>query len=531
MASLSVAELRERAHRLEWLPHGRALPAEQWERRHRALRRLLWGHVAAVPVLSILLRGLHPVQDVAMAGAIAAFALLSGQGEDRRHQSAMTALGLMTASALIVHASGGAIEAHFHFFLMMSVLALYEDWLPYGLGVAYVLLHHAVLAALAPRELFSHGGDVLAWAAIHVGFIAAVGVMNIVSWRINELSRERTASALVSVQTQYEISDVLSAAVSLDDAVPRLLEVIGRRLDWSMGLFWTADPRLDHLRPSSVWLSDPARLMLMDDYVARAAYARGAGLAGEAWQLGAPAWSERLGSPGDDPTHDAVREVEQRSGLALPIRVEDEVVGVLAFMSAEERGFGDGLVELLESVSRQLAIFMERVRRTEQVGLLETVAMTDALTELPNRRAWNDRLPRELAWSSRDQRPLCLAMIDLDHFKAYNDAHGHAAGDRLLVQAGRAWSDVIRQEDVLARYGGEEFALLLPGCELEEALNIAERIRDAVPAGQTCSVGLAMWDGAEGRDSLTERADGALYAAKHAGRDRTAVAQGALAAA
>jgi diguanylate cyclase (GGDEF)-like protein len=111
-------------------------------------------------------------------------------------------------------------------------------------------------------------------------------------------------------------------------------------------------------------------------------------------------------------------------------------------------------------------------------------------------------------------------MLDLDHFKAYNDTHGHQAGDRLLKAAAAAWREVLRPGDLLARYGGEEFVAVLADCPPQEARAVAERLRRSTPSGETCSIGVATWDGAEAVDALVRRADEALYAAKRAGRDR-----------
>jgi diguanylate cyclase (GGDEF)-like protein len=114
---------------------------------------------------------------------------------------------------------------------------------------------------------------------------------------------------------------------------------------------------------------------------------------------------------------------------------------------------------------------------------------------------------------------VCVALLDLDHFKAYNDEHGHPAGDRLLEAASAAWESRLRKTDLLARYGGEEFAVLLPECQLDNAMEIAERLRTAQPEG-TCSIGVADWDGRQGEDELIARADRALYAAKAGGRNQ-----------
>jgi diguanylate cyclase (GGDEF)-like protein len=159
-----------------------------------------------------------------------------------------------------------------------------------------------------------------------------------------------------------------------------------------------------------------------------------------------------------------------------------------------------------------------------QVGALyrevERLARTDGLTGVANRRAWDDELPRELARAARSGRELCVALVDLDHFKDYNDRHGHQAGDRQLKAAAAAWQAGLRRTDLLARYGGEEFAVLLPDCGLAAAMEIADRLRGAPPE-VTCSLGVACWDGLEDATQLVARADRALYAAKAAGRDRS----------
>jgi diguanylate cyclase (GGDEF)-like protein len=167
-----------------------------------------------------------------------------------------------------------------------------------------------------------------------------------------------------------------------------------------------------------------------------------------------------------------------------------------------------GLVRHIETQSRQL----------------RELARTDALTGLSNRRDWTTHLPYATEQARRTGRPLTVVMIDLDHFKRFNDDFGHPAGDRLLKSAAAAWQEQVRAVDRLARYGGEEFILLLPDAPLADALATVERLRAVTPLGQTFSAGAAQWTGVETSDELVARADRALYAAKHAGRDRTEVA-------
>jgi diguanylate cyclase (GGDEF)-like protein len=152
------------------------------------------------------------------------------------------------------------------------------------------------------------------------------------------------------------------------------------------------------------------------------------------------------------------------------------------------------------------------------------MARTDVLTGLPNRRAWEEELPREIQRAKRSGRPLCAALLDLDHFKQFNDLYGHQAGDDHLREAARVWRQRLRTTDLLARHGGEEFAVLLTGTGLAEAKEVIEALRDAVPREETVSAGVAEWDEAENGRQLMARADLALYEAKRGGRDRTVTA-------
>lgn len=162
--------------------------------------------------------------------------------------------------------------------------------------------------------------------------------------------------------------------------------------------------------------------------------------------------------------------------------------------------------------------------REELLGKVQDMATHDSLTGLSNRRALEEMLPREMARARRSREPLCVAIIDIDHFKLYNDTHGHLAGDEVLCACARAWDESLRGEDTLVRFGGEEFLVLLPRTDPEQAAEVVERLRKRTPMGQTCSAGLAGWDFVEDTDGLLARADKALYLAKAGGRDQLAQA-------
>jgi diguanylate cyclase len=333
------------------VPHGQLLTPEVWGRRHRGIVVLLWLHVAALTGFGVVRgKGLsHSLQEGAL---VAVFALLAAHSAiSRRVRSAAAVLGLITSSAILVHLSGGVVEAHFHFFVMVGVITLYQDWLPFGLALGYVVVHHGMFGALRPTDVYNHPAAQQApwkWALIHGGFVLAASIAYLVNWRLSE----------------------------------------------------------------------------------------------------------------------------------------------------------NQAVEISRLVSR-----------------LQGLARSDPLTGVPNRRVWEEELPRELERARRIGTPLCVAMIDLDNFKAYNDRFGHQAGDQVLKQAAGLWRMQVRSTDLLARYGGEEFALLLPACALEDAIKIIERLRTVTPQ-VTCSIGVASWDFQESAGELFERADQALYAAKAEGRNR-----------
>lgn len=163
---------------------------------------------------------------------------------------------------------------------------------------------------------------------------------------------------------------------------------------------------------------------------------------------------------------------------------------------------------------------------------IRSEALTDPLTGLANRRAFSERLSDSMSTATKNKTPLCLLMLDIDHFKSFNDTYGHQLGDEVIRLVAGCMSAKTKEDDTAARYGGEEFSVVLPGAGLEEAKDVAEKIRVTV-AGQkivrkasrqtlgsvTLSIGVALLRPQDSDVDLIERADAALYAAKHAGRN------------
>jgi diguanylate cyclase (GGDEF)-like protein len=219
-----------------------------------------------------------------------------------------------------------------------------------------------------------------------------------------------------------------------------------------------------------------------------------------------------------------------RSIMAEPLWSSGDVIGVLSVSSPRVGAFSREhrlLVRLLANCSIP-PIEGARLRR---------LAIVDDLTLAYNVRHMAPCLEEEMERSIRTTSPLSFLLMDLDHFKAVNDEHGHAVGDRVLRLFADRVRGIVRRTDVLVRRGGEEFALLMPGTSEREASVIADRIRESLGTEafhaldavlpQTVSIGVATWDGRESSTSLEKRADLAMYDAKARGRNRVSVSKSA----
>jgi two-component system cell cycle response regulator len=217
------------------------------------------------------------------------------------------------------------------------------------------------------------------------------------------------------------------------------------------------------------------------------------------------------------------------------VMVADDALHLADAEDSLRRGAVDVLIEPVipaELVARVRAAARTKTLQEELVGQyrrLETLLHEDPLTGLFNRRYVLTRLAGLISGARRHGRPLSVAMIDIDHFKRINDAHGHEAGDAALVATTIALRDRLRAEDELGRLGGEEFLALLPDASAEAAGVVAESLRASVESVRTrmegldlavtVSIGWATWDGEEDADALVKRADKALFVAKRSGRN------------
>ncbi|MEA2480950.1 MAG: hypothetical protein QOJ07_2872 [Thermoleophilaceae bacterium] len=604
-------------------------------------------------------------------------------------------LAYLAVIALLRHADGGTASE-------LAPLVL--------LPVAWTALHGARwpvaavaagvgVALAAPIALFGEPDyPASEWRRAGVWLAVALVLGYAVQRLVGEIGRQADASRRDlderlrterRLQVESEVTRALSEATSVDEALPRCLDALGRGLERRVALLWRPDTAAGVLRCCAVWHAEPAGAGELDAVARAAELKRGEGLPGRVWSSREPEWSEDAGK-GDGPRASAVRADGLAAALAIPIASERELHAVVELFDARPGAADPDLVATASAVGAQVGQYVERkhaeravfenaeniaavleatrklarsasgeearaaicdaalkvsggvlaalfepdpdarglvttaargqvpamfrdamlpfvgqraaevqvfaggeplfvddtldhplvateleqrgvrsclyqpvlrdgrsvgvlmvawdraaarlsprlagviallaaeaavaIERADLLARLEAIARTDDLTGLANRRAWDELLPTELARARRDEAPLCVAMLDLDRFKAFNDQHGHQAGDRLLKAAAGVWRGSLRATDALARYGGEEFAVVLPRCDVESAVALIDRLRASTPDEQTASAGIAQWDGEEAAEALVARADAALYEAKNAGRDRVMVA-------
>ncbi|HEX8338948.1 MAG TPA: diguanylate cyclase [Pyrinomonadaceae bacterium] len=260
----------------------------------------------------------------------------------------------------------------------------------------------------------------------------------------------------------------------------------------------------------------------------------GEGVAGTVMREGRPAVVRDVSKvSGWNPTSSSERSYKTKSFISYPITVGGRKVGVLNVTDKAGGGAYDELdLGLLDMIAPQMALALDRVEWHSKATQFQLLSITDPLTGLVNRRYLEERLQEELERSKRHRFAMSFMMVDIDDFKAYNDAHGHQAGDLALEMTAQCLKTALRSADVAARYGGEEFSILLPQTGLAEGRAIGERIRRRIertqfPHGQsqphgavTVSIGVSTF-GAE-LDTPAEiirAADRALYAAKARGKN------------
>jgi diguanylate cyclase (GGDEF)-like protein len=328
-------------------------------------------------------------------------------------------------------------------------------------------------------------------------------------------SRHADASALEAL---VDAAAGILAADSLSDTLGRIAHHLGELLEYDELSVYEVDYAAGMLVPVFA-LGAYAREVMADSFPA------GEGVTG--WVV-ANRRTRNVERADQDPIVAVVAgtEMEPESLVSVPLVVGDRVVAALnVYRIGLDKQFSRSDVATVERFATMAALAFDSARQRDT---LREQARTDGLTGLLNHRACHERLHEEVVRAAQAGRTLAVVVLDLDHFKAINDAYGHAEGDKVLAAAATRLRAAVREDDLVARLGGEEFALILPGIDGQRAAEAAERARAAVAEvlvggrALTCSAGVASFpeDAAEaGR--LLELADGAMYLAKRSGRDQS----------
>lgn len=408
--SRPFALARERI--LALLPHGHGLSEASWKARHRAILVVLWGHAVAVPLYGIIMdysvwHSLLEGFPIAVAAAFAAWG-----SKRRRPRSGAATAGLLFASAILVHFSGGLIEMHFHFFVMVPLVALYQDWSPFLAAIGYVLLHHGAAGAIDPTSVYNHPAALASpwkWAAVHALFIAATSVVCLATWRMNETALERSRAA------ERELREALALlSTTLDSTADGVLVVDGE------GAIRTYNQRFREM-----WGIPPEVLDSEDDEAA---------LGYVLDQLAEPeAFLDKVRELYASPEAESLDEIEFKDGriferLSQPHRIDGESIGrVWSFRDITdrketERTLREALhrdreaVERLRSLDESKSLLLTAVSHELRTplatvrGFAQTLYERDADLRADQRR---DFLQRLLTGAERLEQ-LVLNLFDLD---------------------------------------------------------------------------------------------------------------------
>ena len=358
-----------------------------------------------------------------------------------------------------------------------------------------------------------------------------------------QLQQEVRERQQAQAETQLLLTTIqaVNAASDFQTALRAMMHEVTQGISWDYCEAWTPTPDKEVFALNQVY-HDSRDLLLQRFFETSQSRTFGynMGLPGTAWASRQPEWlidaSQAtplfLRSP-------ALSTAGLKAAFAVPIVVDEEVLAVLVFFKRSQSEYDANLVQLVSTIALQVSGFIQRKQAEEALRQanqeLQRLANIDGLTQIANRRRFDQVLKQEWKRLRRDQAPLSLILCDIDYFKLYNDHHGHLAGDDCLRQVAQAiQKSVHRPADWAARYGGEEFAVILPSTTAEGALQVAAQIqatlanlnlphgRSLVSRTVTLSMGIATAIPAleSSPEELIKTADRALYSAKAEGRNQ-----------
>ena len=487
------------------LPRGIDLPVDAWRQRHLVVAGVLWAHVPVVLGWVLLNEAdgathhhtnQHGVADpmgstsmflfgLVLAVAATGLAGLASIARNPRDRMLAATIGLLCCSAAIVHLGHGDVVWHFHFFVVVALVSLYQSWRPYATALCFVVLHHLIMALVQPAAVFSGSALQSPWTAtlVHGGFILAASAAGLLSWSWNEQLQDSVTQAAEEFGSAFDHAPIGMALVDPSGCFLRvngaLCTILGRDAEELQQLTFQQLTHADDLDRDVALLAETLGGG-RDGYQVRKRYIHADGHT---------VWAQ------------------------LSVR-----------LVRDTEGRPEHFISHMEDITERKA-FDDR---------LEYQATHDPLTGLPNRQLLFERLHAVQAAGGS----AAVVFVDLDSFKAVNDSHGHAAGDHVLVETGRRLSRLLGEGDLAARVGGDEFVLMAPDLDVAGGQDLAERARrvlrqpfvveGGLVARVSASVGVALGGPHDDIGEVLRDADAAMYQAKGGGKDRTAVADAQL---
>jgi diguanylate cyclase (GGDEF)-like protein/PAS domain S-box-containing protein len=342
---------------------------------------------------------------------------------------------------------------------------------------------------------------------------------------ITERKRAETRQAM-----EHAVSRVLAEAQSMDIAITRTLQTICETMGWDYGDRYEYAEDLGTLRRREMWAIDTPEMAAFASSAAHRTVrpdSTGTGLVRRTFAAGKPVWIADISREPGLHRHVFLERAGLHGAFAFPLIASGQVLGVLEFFHRDVREPDPMLIEVAQSIGSHIGQFIVRMQAEEAVKF---VAMHDALTQLPNRVLFNQRLEQAIAQAQRHRRRLAVMFIDLDRFKVINDTLGHESGDQLLREVAQRITEHLRGGDMVARLGGDEFVVLLEDvAEPSSILAVAEKVIASLTANfvisgrevhVTASIGISTYPtDAEDQRSLLRFADIAMYRAKEQGRN------------
>ena len=408
----------------------------------------------------------------------------------------------------------------FHDFFMSSGLDRFRSmlWLPLvaiNEPVGFVSLGRR-------RSAASYGEQELEFLRT-LGEQASVAINSVRLWQQFNQERQKLDRTIGNLSVLYDNSRAVNQIEDMKSLLLEILDKAIQRVDAQKGSIMLYEPAADVLKLQVVrGLPDHLAEELINSGEQECrTFKPGEGIAGRVFQSREPYIANEASK---DSNYEHCTSSNISSILCIPLLIIDEAIGVINITNKREAEFDEDDIEILTAIASQAAVTIEKAD-------LYRMAITDELTNLYVRRYFNRRLDAEMRRHDRYRIPLSLLMLDIDHFKHFNDTYGHDAGDRVLQTVSDTLKAKSRTVDVVARYGGEEFAILLPETEAEGAVRAGERFRQAVEAavldyeGKQLSVAVSagvceVAEHTKSSKELLRHADIAMYRAKGTGRNR-----------